>query len=163
MTASKVDFQESSTDTISRQLAKTCNVIVSSGIGIRGGQITFGGNNVLAQKAAMSIQEKALDRVNDNHGEQTRAMADVVRAAQSMYMMSTTEQKSALTALAGKIVGLKKSGWQSDAKPVNFDVNAAGAPTNTYAKPVELAKDLVETFGIGINSKDYSPHNNGLR
>ena len=134
--------------TISEQLSQVCDVIVSAGLGIRGGEIAPGGNNVKAGNAAAAIKGEALDRVHDNQGSKEMAMVDLVRAAKKA-LDAGEDDKGALKEFAQKAVAAKKAGWETDAKPVNWDVNGAGAKRAGYREPTGVAGELSQAFKMG--------------
>ena len=152
-------FSEGAKAALDQKIIKACETIVKSSLGIRGGRIVSGGNMVSAEHAANSISEAELKYFNEaNKGDSTRPgyyMGLVVLAefAKTLFqpdggsaVLGTDKLLSAVAAAASMT---KKMGWETEAAPLNWDVNAAGARRATFREPEGIAAELVNAFDIG--------------
>jgi hypothetical protein len=143
-------FQTKATETLEEKAFRICETIILCGIGIRGGQITNGGNMVKVRNAVSKISdaEIAILRNSGNHREDVAGYI-----IKSMKKFLDTNISAHRDETVNALVILKRRhDWQTDAKPLNWDLNAVGAKQPTYREPEGVAKELVEAFDIGFKN-----------
>jgi len=131
-------FTEVKDETLEQKALRVCATIVSCGLGIRGGEICAGGNNLKAQNAVDSISDEdclKLTTLND----------PILYEAAMMIGCYASEIYSGAGATVTRML---EAGWKTDAKPLNYDVNAAGAKLASYAEPTGQALAFAEAFGL---------------
>lgn len=140
-------------ETLEDKCLRVCKVILESGIAVRGGKIAPGGNNMLASNAAMHIfnDEDAMQRLNGYVSGPFFEFKKLVVAYQEDRL-----QDAAQAAIALKNFSNVKRIYAFDAKPLNWDINAAGAKMAGYVEPTGVAKDFVDAFGIGYKNPNLS-------
>ena len=136
-------------ETLEEKCLRVCKTIVECGIAIRGGKIAPGGNNVLANNAAMHVlkDEDAMSRLRVNS---YRPFAEIRK-------LIISYRDGRLEDAARAAVNLKNCSQRGrigvfNAKPLNWDINAAGVKMFGYVEPTGVAKNFVEAFGIGYQN-----------
>jgi hypothetical protein len=116
MDKSAYNFQNVAGETAEDKILRACEIIRSSGLGIRDGQVVAGGNNVMAKNALDAISP--LEKESFLKGE--CAFKKEVIA----FLDAFSEKKYAE---AGKCAqAMVCLGWNTDARPVSFDRESAG-------------------------------------
>ncbi len=150
-------FQEKAEETLEQKALRACEVIVSCGLGIRGGNITTGGNMVRARSAALSISEEELKALYDNIDKNpfNEGMVNIIGAMRNSSNVDMDIIAVGALQLKGKHTRYAFSKQDKaifTAKPLNWDLNAAGEKRDTYREPQGLARELVDAFDIGYKN-----------
>ena len=150
---SALAFQDKAGETLEDKALRFSDIIISFGLGIRGGHIELR-NTHRIQNAVDSI-DPYLAQAYSGSSMLTYNAFGVVGAIQSYLNI---EDATRLTQAASYLAFMKsKCKWQTDAKPLNLDLNAAGAKMFGYREPEGVAKDLVDAFDIGFKTKKPQP------
>lgn len=138
-------FQKKANETLEQKALRICEIIVSTGVAIRGGNIVPGGCNVAASNNARAMSDAELKKLRDTKKEELILVADLIAARQA-YIVS--DSKYDLDTIAHKAVQLRSLGLLAGATPSNFDRNAVGAALMGCKAQEGVAKKFAEAFGI---------------
>jgi|GEM_PF-2585544 len=178
-------FTATTDGTLEDKVLGLCETILSCGLAIRGGQITAGGNMVAARNALNSFSDKEKKILTESymkheHSQLIGTALFSLMCAEAYFMpvqevkkkypdviipdTQAEMQKLALELVAKNYVSMKSTyGWQTDAKPLNWDLNAAGEKMFNYQEPDGLAKELVNAFDIGYKKPSQPQHKAGIK
>ncbi len=153
MSDSQNAFAELQGETLEEKALRVCGVIASSGLGIRGGQITIGDDMVAVENAVKLISlEKLKQSINrEEMGDRRFYIADLAYTIIRKTRDNITYTQPPMHSCVSLCVELSKY-TNMEAKPVNYDLNAAGVKRETYVEPEGLAKEFVDAFDIGYKS-----------
>lgn len=134
-------FQEKAGETLEQKALRICEVILSSGVGIRGGEICAGGNNVMAKNSANAITDAEIQYLIGQESALSQQMGVLIQNFKNISNDKSFRDNVVLAAIA-----LRKDGLLQSAKPTNFDINAAGARFRGYAEPKGLHLEFAQAF-----------------
>jgi len=119
-------FKDKANETLEEKALRVCEVIVSCGLGIRGGQITNGEEMVRVERAVNSVDLYILNVVTAGISDIKKHL-DAVSLINAMhgYLISKEKDKIEIAANFARVL-IDEHDWQTDSKPVNYDLNAAG-------------------------------------
>lgn len=135
-------FKKVAKETLENRALRACEVILSSGIGIRGGQIVAGGNNVMADDTINAFTDDDLIALRGSDMGELAAMAIEHRKS----YINNGHDLLCIKNCVSSMVRMGELGWGADIEITNFDLNAIGEKFDTYVEPEGLVKQLLAAF-----------------
>lgn len=148
-------FNQAANETDEQTILRACEKIISTGIAIRGGNVSAGTNNVWADSAARVFSDQILEKVileqKTDRIVKNGALLMLMRQAYASLTQEQDEEygKHYLESIARLATEMRMTGWKTEAAPNNLDLNAAGVKLASYKEPVGVAADLAFAFNIG--------------